>query len=233
MEKLIEGVRRFRQDVHDRNRELFADLARGQNPQVLFITCSDSRIVPQLLTGSEPGELFVVRNAGNMVPPYRAASSGEEASIEFAVTSLGVRDIVICGHSACGAMRGLLDPDSLAGVPSVARWLEVASAAPRIVDEAYGFTLSDAERLRRTTEVHVLRQIENLGGHPAVASALARNAVSLHAWIFDIGAGVVTVYDETSQAFVELTDEARPVRPSLDLTKTYTARATRGSEAAS
>lgn len=117
MQKLIEGLHQFQNSVFGTQRELFERLAHGQTPETLFITCSDSRINPNLLTQTEPGELFILRNAGNIVPPYSTSQGGEAATIEFAVAGLNVRDIIICGHSHCGAMKGLLDPPPIVTSP--------------------------------------------------------------------------------------------------------------------
>lgn len=217
MDELIQGVRRFRQEVFPAKQKRFAELASGQSPRVLFITCSDSRVAPHLVTSSEPGDLFVVRNAGNLVPPFAATASGEEATIEYAVSVLGVQHIVVCGHSGCGAMGGLLDPASLASVPSVAKWLELARPTRAAVDAMYGDELPHAERLARTIEINTLRQLDSLRGHPSVAAALATGAVSLHAWVYDIGTGAVTSYDDGKQAFVELDDQPHPVGRYLTL----------------
>jgi carbonic anhydrase len=119
MQKLIQGIHRFQQENFRPLQGLFEQLSKGQNPETLFITCSDSRIDPNLLTRSQPGDLFILRNAGNIVPPHGAGSGGEAATIEFAVAALGVKDIVICGHSHCGAMRGLLQPEQVASLPAV------------------------------------------------------------------------------------------------------------------
>src|SRR5947209_1011259 len=113
MQKLVEGVHHFQANIFSPQRELFERLADGQSPVALFITCSDSRINPNLLTQTEPGELFILRNAGNLVPPYGAGPGGEAATVEFATAALGIRDIIVCGHSHCGAMRALLAPAKL------------------------------------------------------------------------------------------------------------------------
>ena len=135
MQKLIRGIHEFRTEHFRPLQGLFEKLAKGQSPETLFITCSDSRIDPNLLTRSRPGDLFILRNAGNIVPPHGAANGGEAATIEFAVAGLGVKDIIICGHSHCGAMQGLLTPESVASLPSVASWLSHAETTRRIVCE--------------------------------------------------------------------------------------------------
>ena len=217
MDRLIDGVRRFRRDVYKDKRNLFTRLARGQSPRILFITCSDSRINPHLLTGSEPGELFVMRNAGNLIPAYGASASGEEGTLEYAVSALKVEHIIVCGHSSCGAMTGLLRPETLADVPSVARWLGHARATLQVVDALFGTRLPLEERLARTIEINALRQLDNLRSHPAVAAALAACRVSLHAWVYDIRSGAVRSYDEKQRTFVELNDALHPVGDYLTL----------------
>jgi carbonic anhydrase len=207
VDQLVRGTRRFRRDVFPAKQTLFGKLADGQAPLVLFVTCSDSRVVPHLVTGSEPGDLFVIRNAGNLIPPFDAAPGGEQATVEFAVSVLGVRHIVVCGHSDCGAMKGVLAPDSLTRVPSVARWLELARPAGQVVDATGGSDLDPSERLARTIEVNALRQLDNLRTHPSVAAALAQGKLTLHAWIYHIGTGAVTCYDDERGRYVDL-DEA-------------------------
>src|SRR5437588_10073930 len=134
MQKIIDGVRRFQANVFTRQRDLFEQLAsKRQSPHALFITCSDSRINPNLITQTDPGELFILRNAGNIIPPYGAANGGEGATVEFAVAALGIQDLILCGHSQCGAMKGLLDLGSLAHLPATAAWLSHAESTRRII----------------------------------------------------------------------------------------------------
>src|SRR5262245_12344417 len=194
MNDLFTGVRHFRQNVFHTQQELFAELAKNQTPQTLFITCSDSRIDPNLITHTNPGDLFIIRNAGNLIPAFGVTTGGEEASIEFALTGLGVKHIVICGHSGCGAMKGLLNPGALKEMPSVASWLRHAEATRRLVAAKYPDAQGD-DLLRIVTEENVLTQIENLQTHPAVAVAMAKDALSIHAWVYDIASGGVTAYD--------------------------------------
>jgi carbonic anhydrase len=203
MQKLIQGIHQFRTEDFRPLQGLFEQLAKGQNPETLFITCSDSRIDPNLLTRSRPGDLFILRNAGNIVPPHGAAHGGEAATIEFAVAGLGVKDIIICGHSHCGAMRGLLDPQSVESLPAVATWLSHAETTRRIVQDNY--THLDGDRLvTATVEENVLVQLENLRTLPAVASRLVRGDLHLHGWVYKIETGEVFAYDTANGQFVPL-----------------------------
>lgn len=213
MQKLIQGVHQF-QDKHFRPlRELFAQLSTEQHPETLFITCSDSRIDPNLLTRSQPGDLFILRNAGNLVPPHGAAASGEAATIEFAVTALGVRDIIICGHSDCGAMKALLKPEMLSALPALSAWLSHADATRRIVHDNYHQL--DAERLLMAAiEENVLVQLENLRTLPAVASRLVRGDLHLHGWVYKIQTGEVFAYDLQNGQFVPVAQYQYPRQDS-------------------
>ena len=203
VQELVAGVHRFRSGVFREQQELFARLAEGQSPETLFITCSDSRIDPNLITHTDPGDLFVLRNAGNLVPAYGATSGGEVATIEFAVTGLGVRDIVICGHSHCGAMKGLLHPEYLEEMPAVAEWLRHAEVTRRIVGAKYTHLQGDS-LLEAAIEENVLAQIENLQTHPAVAVAISQDKLKLHAWIYDIATGEVFAFDHEQSQFMAL-----------------------------
>ncbi len=209
MNDLFSGVRHFRQNIFHTQQELFEDLAKNQSPETLFITCSDSRIDPNLITHTDPGDLFVIRNAGNLIPAFGVTTGGEEATIEFALQALGVKHIVICGHSGCGAMKGLLQPEALSEMPSVANWLRHAEATRRLVKVKYPQALGD-ELLRAVTEENVLTQIENLQTHPAVAVAMAKEQLSIHAWVYDIASGDVLAYDVTVGRFVPLGEHVRP-----------------------
>jgi carbonic anhydrase len=212
MQRLIEGLHQFRRNVFPAKKAQFEHLAHGQAPRILFITCSDSRVSPHLLTAAEPGDIFVVRNAGNLVPPP-GACGGEEASIEFAVAGLGVTDVVVCGHTDCGAMKGLLDPAQIKDkLPSVARWLENARDTKAVVD---ALAPDPARRLDLTIEINVLRQLDHLRSHPAVAAGLATNRLALHGWVYGIGEGSVRHYDEQAGRFVEFETDLRPIRHHL------------------
>lgn len=203
MQKLIQGIHRFREEDFRPLQGLFEQLARGQHPETLFITCSDSRIDPNLLTRSKPGELFILRNAGNIVPPHGAGGGGEAATIEFAVAGLGVKDVIVCGHSHCGAMHGLLHPEQVAGLPAVAAWLTHAEATRRIVRDNYP-GLDDHRLLGTAIEENVLVQLENLRTLPAVAARLARGDLHLHGWVYKIETGEVFAFDPGEGQFVPL-----------------------------
>ncbi|HEY8429795.1 MAG TPA: carbonic anhydrase [Sandaracinaceae bacterium] len=203
MKKLIEGLRTFVTTVHRSERELYENLARGQRPETVFITCSDSRVCPSTLTASPPGELFVIRNAGNIVPPA-GHRCGEAASIEYAIEVLKVRDIIVCGHSDCGAMKAILAPAPLARMPAVAAWLEHAERVLEIVDQVPG--LSPAERLNRAIEANVLTQLSHLRTLEPVAAAVERGDVEMHGWVFDIASGRVRAFEADVGEFVDLLD---------------------------
>ncbi|MEU5421243.1 carbonic anhydrase [Streptomyces sp. NPDC020799] len=193
MQDLTEGVARFQRDVFPAKAELFAHLAAHHAPHTLFIGCSDARVVPELITQGEPGELFVIRTAGNLVPAYTPAANGVTASIEYAVAVLGVRDIVVCGHSACGAMTALAEEHDLSGAPMVAGWLRHADAA---LARTAGMAAGPA-KVRALVRQNVHAQLANLATHPCVARALAEKKVTLHGWVFDIPTGRVEALDVT------------------------------------
>lgn len=198
MQRLIEGVHKFRREEFGRYRELFARLSReGQNPHTLFITCSDSRVLAELVTQSQPGDLFVVKNAGNIVPPAAVTGSTNStaAAIEYAVHILGVADIVVCGHTQCGAMTALLDglPDP-AAMPHTTAWLEIAAPVREIVQRDYGH-LDAAGRITAAAEENVLLALENLHGYPAVAERLNAGKLCLHGWCFKIDTAEMFAYE--------------------------------------
>lgn len=200
MPKFAAGVVRFQRDVYPQKQALFTKLSTGQSPEALFITCSDSRIELGMLTQSEPGDLFVVRNAGNIVPPHSNTTGATTAAIEFAVAGLGVQHIVICGHTDCGAMKGALAPHKLDAMPHVREWLGYARAAVEIVD-AIGGDLNDRDRMLLLLEQNVVLQLNHLKTHPAVAVAMAKGVLTLHGWVYDIADGEIYALDETTNAF--------------------------------
>jgi carbonic anhydrase len=205
VQKLIEGIHHFQSETFLPMQGLFEQLAKGQQPETLFITCSDSRIDPNLLTRSKPGDLFILRNAGNIVPPHTAGNGGEAATIEFAVAALGVKDIIVCGHSHCGAMQGLLQPEQVASLPAVSSWLLHADTTRRIIRDNYGH-LEGRRLLTAAVEENVLVQLENLRTHPAVSSRLLGGDLHLHGWVYKIETGEVFAYDVGHAQFVKLAE---------------------------
>lgn len=210
MQKLVHGIHHFQANIFRSQQELFERLADGQHPEALFITCSDSRINPNLITQTDPGELFILRNAGNIVPPYGAANGGEGATIEYAIAALGVKDIIICGHSLCGAMQALLKPDTLRDLPATAAWLSHAEATRRIMKDKYPH-LDDGPLVTATVEENVLVQLENLRTHPVVAVGLARDELKLHAWVYKIETGQVFAYDPGRGQFQPISETVEPI----------------------
>jgi carbonic anhydrase len=204
MQKLVKGIHQFQDDIFSSKQRLFENLVEGQTPLALFITCSDSRINPNLLTQTEPGELFILRNAGNIVPPYGAVEGGEAATIEYAVSVLGVKDIIICGHSHCGAMGGLLDQSQLGKLPAVRSWLSHAESTHRIIEENYEHITDASARLTATVEENVLVQLEHLRTHPTVAAALVRNELDLHGWVYKFETGQVFGYQPKEHQFLAI-----------------------------
>lgn len=208
MKRIIDGVLKFQRDVFPGQKALFQKLSGGQRPEALFIGCSDSRVIPELFTQQDPGALFVVRNAGNIVPPHAIAPGGVSASIEYAVAVLGVPDIVICGHSSCGAMTAILNGgEQLEALPEVARWLHFADAARNTVTERHA-DLDDEKRLNALVKENVLAQLDNLLTHPVVANAVKSREVRLHGWVFDIPTATVMTYDTQAGDFVPITQSS-------------------------
>jgi carbonic anhydrase len=202
MRKLITGLREFKATYFSSHRDLFEQLSHGQHPRVLFITCSDSRIVPSLMTQTDPGELFVIRNAGNIIPPYGAANGGEGAAVEYAIHALGIEQIVVCGHSHCGAMKGLLHLNKLQEeMPLVYDWLRHAEATRRLVKENYK-DYSNEELLEIAIAENVLTQIENLQTYPVVHSRLYQGKLKIYGWIYHIETGEILAYDPTTHAYL-------------------------------
>ena len=202
MKQLIRGLREFQTTDFVEKRALFQQLRKGQHPRVLFITCSDSRIDPNLMTQAEIGDLFIIRNAGNIVPPFGATNGGEGATIEYAITALGIEQIIICGHSYCGAMKGLLKRESLEkDLPLVYDWLKYCESTRRLVQEMYGHLEGD-ELLDATTAENVLTQIENLRTYPIVHTRLHQGKLAIHGWLYHFESGEILAYDPVSHSFI-------------------------------
>lgn len=205
MPKFAAGVVRFQQEVYPAKKELFEHLSTGQSPEALFITCSDSRIETAMITQTDPGELFICRNAGNIVPPHTMNTGGMTASIEFACAALNVPHIVICGHTECGAMKGAMNPEGLDALPHVKEWLGYSKAAVDIVN-TIGADLADDARMKLLLEQNVMLQLQHLKTHPAVATRLAKGDLQLHGWVYDIKTGDVGAWDEASGKFTPVAD---------------------------
>ena len=210
MQKLIEGVHKFHHDEFGNYRKLFRKLSQeGQNPHTLFITCSDSRVLAELITQSKPGDLFVVKNVGNIVPPASATGSTNStaAAIEFAVGSLRVSDIVVCGHSQCGAMTALLHgvpPDS--AMPHLQEWLSLAAPVRQVLQTEYTFLKSENDRLTAAAEENVLFALENLRSYDCVKRRLADGSLRLHGWFFKIANAQLFAFDPDTKQFVPLVE---------------------------
>lgn len=215
MEKVISGVVKFKNSSYEERKKLFAELANGQSPEVLFITCADSRIDPNLVTQTEPGDLFIIRNAGNIVPPHAHQAGGVTASIEFAVAALGVKHIVVCGHTDCGAMKGAINPSALTDLPHVQSWLNHSRAAVEVTKAKHGqATLAELDQI---TEENILLQLQHLRTHPVVASKLSTGEVDLHGWVYDIKHGTVSAYDEGQDSFVPIEERYASLMADAEL----------------
>lgn len=198
MRKLLAGIHRFHKQYWSENRELFERLAeRGQAPEALFITCCDSRVVANVITHSRPGDLFIVKNMGNFVPPFSENpldGTGVAAAVEYAVEHLHVKDLIVCGHSDCGAIKALYrDRAHYADTPHIAQWLRNGERTMAIVTANYPH-LTREERLEITSEENVLVQMENLRTYPVVMKAAKEGRLHVHAWYFEIGTGRVYAY---------------------------------------
>ncbi|MFK8260577.1 carbonic anhydrase [Erwinia sp. AnSW2-5] len=204
MQHIIEGFLNFQKDIFPEQKELFRSLASSQNPKALFISCSDSRLVPELVTQQDPGQLFVIRNAGNIVPSFGPEPGGVSATIEYAVVALGVTDIVICGHSNCGAMKAIATCQCLDPMPAVAHWLHYSDAAKAVVEKRTYAT--EEERVNAMVQENVIAQLNNIKTHPCVAVGLRNNALRLHGWVYDIESGVIKALEKDTKEFVLLSD---------------------------
>ncbi|MER5767124.1 carbonic anhydrase [Streptomyces sp. NPDC001985] len=197
MKRLLDNARNFRHRIAPES-ETFSRFAAGQSPGTLFITCSDSRVIPALITGAVPGEVFELRNAGNIIPPYaHGVQSGEAATIEYAVDVLKVRDIVVCGHSHCGAVGALANDQDLTTLPSVAQWVAVArpALAPMLG------TPPDDIAFSSYVQRHVTAQLEALRNYPKVSAAVEEGRLQLHGWYYRVDTAEVLELDELHGVF--------------------------------
>jgi carbonic anhydrase len=212
------GVVRFQTEVFPEKQELFESLAKGQKPEALFIACSDSRVEPTLITQTEPGELFICRNAGNIVPPHTQQTGGMTASIEFAVAALKVPHVVVCGHTECGAMKGAMNLDGLDGLPHVREWLGYSRAAVDVAKHLAA-DLDEAETMMMLLEQNVILQLNHLRTHPSVAVQLAKGELQLHGWVYDIRTGNVNAYDEKTGKFLPVHEHYASEMAAIALAK--------------
>lgn len=207
--ELLDGVRTFEEDVYPQKKELFESLAYDQTPATLFITCADSRISPSLITQTEPGELFLIRNVGNIVPAYGNMVGSVASAIEYAVAALKVKNIIVCGHSNCGAMSALVNlataPEKLKSVPTVRRWLHNAEAAYAAVGDLRAEDMGPKD-VRCLAEANVRLQIAHLKTHPIVAGALARGELNVQGWYYDIKQGRIFILDEQTKTEHSVSD---------------------------
>ena len=208
VDRIVRGLKRFQKKVFPKHRELFHKLALQQRPTALFITCADSRIDPCLLTQTKPGELFLCRVIGNIVPRYPESIGGVSATIEYAVGVLGVADVIVCGHTDCGVMKGVLNPEALKPLANVSAWLGHAEAAREAV-AGQRASLSESEFLLALTERNVVEQLKNLHTHPAVVARLIKGDLKLHGWVYHIAKGTVTKYSSRREKFLRI----RSVKP--------------------
>lgn len=212
MKKLLNGIIEFQKNIRPEYRETFARLALGQFPDSLFIACSDSRVVPNLFASTDPGDLFVVRNVGNMVAPcdgphgLSIADESEAAAIEFAVTQLNVGDIIICGHSECGAMQALINGRNNVPTPNLKAWLRHGEEALQILSQDKNPNPKLAPH-NRLSQLNVLQQLENLKTYPVIAEKLADQKLRLHAWWFDLATAGVFCYIPKLEKFIEIDEK--------------------------
>jgi len=222
MKKLIQGIVEFRRNVQESYREMFGRLAVGQSPDSLFIACSDSRVVPNTFASTNPGDLFVIRNVGNLIPPcdQNGVSQGDDAegaAVEFSVLNLGVKDIVICGHSECGAMRALVEGRDKVGTPNLKNWLRHGDEALSRLDK--GLTLDpQLTKSNQLSQLNVLLQMEHIKSYPAVQKRVRKGALRLHGWWFDIAKADVYAYEEHENRFLLIDEkEAERIIQRVDL----------------
>jgi carbonic anhydrase len=215
LKKLIQGIVEFRQKVLPGYRDTFAKLALGQTPDALFIACSDSRVAPNLFASTNPGDLFVVRNVGNLIPPcdskgVSTADESEAAAIEFAVQTLQVRDIILCGHSECGAIQALIQGREHVTTPNLRAWLRHAERSlPRKGDSFLAEGPKEHHNL--VSQLNVLQQMTHLKTYPSVQARLRDGALRLHGWWFELSTASVYAYEDRTRRFV-LIDEIEAER---------------------
>ena len=211
MDKIVEGIRRFRRDVYPGLKPLYDEMIKsGQKPHALVIGCSDSRVAFEAMTGCGPGELFIVRNAGNIIPQYGKYMGGVTASIEFAVHALPIRDVIVCGHTHCGAMSALLKPEMSTDMPAVQKWVSFARQAKRRIGKEHTHVFD--RHLREAIAENVKLQVENLRTYPCIQEKLKSGQIRLHGWVDEIENGDVVEHDEATNRWLSLTEPEEPKR---------------------
>jgi carbonic anhydrase len=201
--KVVEGVKKFQAEVYPAHREMFERLKSRQQPIAMFVTCADSRVVPNLFTQTGPGDIFIERNPGNLVPQYSEFVGGVSAGIEYGMLVLKVPLLIVCGHTDCGVMKGLLHSEQTRGLPGVQEWMRHASEARHRVMRDHS-DATDEEKLRLITEYNVLAQIENLKSHPSVHSRVISGEVDIRGWVYDIGDGSIWAAEPESGRFARI-----------------------------
>lgn len=205
LERLLDGVRHFVKNEYPHRQEVYDQVTRdGQRPHTLFVTCADSRVDPELITRSGPGDIFVARNIGNIVPAYGEMMGGISAVVEYAISALEVDQVVVCGHADCGAMRGLLNQEKLGNMPAVQNWLQNAHAALSIADALHSRD-NEAQFLDELTRQNVLLQMNHIRTHPSVAGRAAQGRLTVYGWVYDFRLGQVLSYNDDTKHFVPIT----------------------------
>lgn len=210
LKKLVDGVHKFQLEHFEENKLLFERLSHGQKPQVLMITCADSRIDPNLITASQPGDLFIMRNVANLVPKFHPNAETETgAVIEYAVSVLGVAEIIVMGHSDCGGMKAVLHPEKLTSLPAVSSWLNHATAGTLATAATEASTANcsccdESQQLLETTNNNIVLQLANLATHPSVAAAMAQGKLHIHGWNYQIENGSISYFDQDRKHWCQL-----------------------------
>lgn len=221
--RIIQGLNEFQTNYFSTHQELFEQLSHGQTPEVLLITCSDSRIDPNLLTQTKPGELFIIRNIGNIIPAHGILNSSEGAGIEYAIAALDIKHIVVCGHSHCGSMKALLQLNKLSEeMPLVYDWLKHHGEPTRRLLKENHPNCSEEQLLRIAIEENVLTQIENLETYPVVRSKMHASKLALHAWVYEIETGKIQAYDANQGKFTLLSSDPFPIPNPLAIVQHFT-----------
>lgn len=220
MKKLVKGILDFRKFVRPGYRDTFAQLALGQSPDTLFIACSDSRVAPNVFASTDPGDMFVIRNVGNLVPAcgglhgLSTADESEAAAIEFAVANLTVKDIIICGHSECGAMQALMQGRDKVKLPNLKAWLRHGENAVKAMGQDPKFAHEHSAH-NRLSQLNVLQQVENLKSYPIIQERMQAGKLRVHAWWFELAKATVHYYDVDAAKFLEI-DEAHAAKVLAD-----------------